>query len=153
MEMLYATLVSWDMNSRGARMKDFDDFKHNIQSAVAGFRQVEAVSAWFTWTNRQEVIRRLSELYDALTLMETNGKLVSNAKTLHFVFPSLCPPMDRTNTLQKLYGNTMESKGKFVEVLEFSYDVLNTIPNPSQYLDQEWNASETKLVDNAIIMM
>ena len=29
-EILYATLVSWDMNSRAAKMKYFDEFKSNI---------------------------------------------------------------------------------------------------------------------------
>ena len=34
LEILYATLVSWDMNSRGAKMKYFDDFKESIISAT-----------------------------------------------------------------------------------------------------------------------
>jgi hypothetical protein len=38
-------------------------------------------------------------------------------------------------------------------VLEFSYDIINGIKNPQQYFDNRWNTCETKLVDNAIIMM
>jgi hypothetical protein len=85
--------------------------------------------------------------------MLTSGKLVSNSKTLHFVFPALCPPMDRTNTLKKLYGNTGESKKKFLEVLDLAYDIIGGLQNPNQYLDQQWNTYETKLVDNAILLM
>jgi hypothetical protein len=140
------------MNSRGAKMKDYADFKSNLQGNSAGFQAVEAASAAFAWTNRVDVIQALSTLYDSLALMKTNGKLVSNAKCLHFVFPDLCPPMDRTNTLKKLYGSTGESKARFLEVLEFSYDVIAGIHNPKQYLDNQWNTCETKLVDNAIIM-
>jgi hypothetical protein len=44
-------------------------------------------------------------------------------------------------------------KNKFFEVLEFSYDIINGIKNPQQYFDNRWNTCETKLVDNAIIMM
>jgi len=152
-EILYATLVSWDMNSRGAKMKDYADFKSNLQGNSAAFQAVETASAAFAWTNRVDVIQSLSTLYDSLALMKTNGKLVSNSKCLHFVFPDLCPPMDRTNTLKKLYGNTGESKTRFLEVLDFSYDVIAGIQNPKQYLDTQWNTCATKLVDNAIIML
>ena len=152
-EILYATLVSWDMNGRGAKMKDFADFRNNLQSNIQAFQTVEAAVGAFTWVNRSAVVHSLSSLYDLLTLMKTNGKLVSNSKTLHFVFPALCPPMDRKNTLQKLYGNTAESKNKFLEVLNFTYDIISGMQNPRQYLDPQWNTSETKLVDNAIILM
>lgn len=152
-EMLYATLVSWDMNGRGAKMKDYADFRNNLQGNVNAFQAVEVAANNFSWTIRGAVVHALSNLYDQLMLMKTNGKLVSNSKTLHFVFPALCPPMDRTNTLQKLYGHTAESKSKFLEVLDLSYDIIGGIPNPHQYLDSQWNTCETKLVDNAIILM
>ncbi|OPY86310.1 MAG: hypothetical protein A4E72_01699 [Syntrophus sp. PtaU1.Bin208] len=109
-EMLYAVLVSWDMNSRGAKMKDYADFKNTLQANATAFQAVETASTTFTWTNRGAVVQSLATVYDSLALMQTHGKLVSNTKCLHFVFPTLCPPMDRTNTLQKLYGNTSESK-------------------------------------------
>lgn len=142
------------MNSRGAKMKDFADFKSNLQANTLAFQAVEtSAKNGFTWANRSAVVQALSNLYDHLMLMQSNGKLVSNSKTLHFVFPDLCPPMDRTNTLQKLYGNTAESKNKFLEILELSYDIIGGIQNPNQYLDQQWNTFETKLVDNAIILM
>ena len=32
LEILYALLVSWDMDSRGAKMKFFDEFKGNLLS-------------------------------------------------------------------------------------------------------------------------
>jgi hypothetical protein len=40
-----------------------------------------------------------------------------------------------------------------MEVLDFSYDIIAGIENPKQYLDSQWNTYETKLVDNAILMM
>jgi hypothetical protein len=141
------------MNARAAKMKDYADFKSNLQNNIPAFQAVETASAAFTWTNRVAVVQTLSSLFDSLALMSTNGKLVSSSKCLHFVFPSLCPPMDGANTLQKLYGNTSESKAKFLEVLDFSYDIIERIQNPQQYLDSLWNTCETKLVDNAIFLM
>lgn len=152
LEMLYATLVAWDMDSRGAKMKDFDEFKYNIESNIKFFKAVEDAEKNFTWQNRSGVLEAFSNLYDVLMLMRTKGKLVSNSKALHFIFPSLCPPMDKVNTLNELYGNSGESKNKFLEVLEFTYDVLCEIKNPEHYLDDHWNTSETKLVDNGIIL-
>jgi hypothetical protein len=152
-EIIYATLVSWDMNSRGAELKDYVDFRNALQGNTAAFQAVEAAAGAFTWTNRGAVVRSISTLYSSLALMKTNGRLVSNAKCIHYVFPALCLPMDRTNTLQKLYGNTQESAAKFLEVLEFCYDVLGGIQNPQQYARGSWNTCPTKLVDNAIILM
>lgn len=40
-ELLYATLVSWDMNCRGAKMKYFNEFKNNILSCLDLFRKIE----------------------------------------------------------------------------------------------------------------
>jgi len=40
-EMLYATLVAWDMNSRGAKMKYFDDFKKNILSCLSHLKEIK----------------------------------------------------------------------------------------------------------------
>jgi len=152
-EIIYATLVSWDMNSRGAKLKDYVDFKSALQGNTAAFQTVEAAAAAFTWTSRGGVVQSISALYNPLALMKTSGKLVSNAKCLHYIFPDLCLPMDRTNTLQKLYGNTYESAARFLDVLEFGYDVLAGIQNPQQYAHGSWNTCPTKLVDNAIILL
>ena len=155
-EMLYATLLSWDMNSRRAKMKDYADFKSNLQGNAAGFRTVAAAAASFTWASRAPVIQSFSALFDTLELMKTNEKVVSNSKCMHFVFPELCVPVDNS-TFEKLYGTTSKDKGRFLEVLDFSYDILAGIQNPQQYLDPpqnlKWNTCVTKLVDNAIILL
>lgn len=152
-EILYATLVAWDMNSRGAKMKDFCDFKSNLQKNRVAFEACEAASFTFSWENRTQMLDLLCTLYDGLALMETDGRLVSNSKCLHFIFPHFCLPMDGRNTLNKLYGSTHAPKTRFKEILDFSYDILQQLENPKQYLDNQWNRFETKLVDNAIILM
>jgi hypothetical protein len=150
---IYDTLISWGMNIRGAKMKPYAAFVTEIQNNSGAFQNVEASAASFSWTNRAAVLQSLSALYASLALMTTSGKLVSNSKCFHFVFPSLCLPMDRKHTLQKLYGNQGESPAKFLEVLEPTYDVIAGIQNPQQYFDNQWNTCETKLVDNAIWLM
>lgn len=152
-EIIYATLVSWDMNSRRAKMKDFEEFRDNLRANLTAFEKLESLSVDFSYNNPCSVLECMSAIYDSLDLMQTGGRLVSSSKCLHFLFPKVCLPVDHKNTLAKIYRNTNESKNKFMEILELSFDTLAQIPDRSWYLDQEWNVFETKLVDNAIILL
>lgn len=151
-EILYATLVSWDMNSRGAKMKYFDEFKASILSCLNQFKQLEN----FEKNASTDPIRSISTLrntYENLSLMKSGGKLVSNSKLLHFLFPQLCMPMDRMNTLSYFYGNTGESINKYIEIIELSYEIINRTENWDNYLDYNWNTTVPKMIDNAIILL
>jgi hypothetical protein len=157
-EILYAALLSWGMNSRAAKMKDYADFKSNVQGASSAFQAVEAVSQSFTWTNRVPAIQAVASLFDSLSLMKTEERTISNSKCIHFIFPDLCIPVDN-NTFKKLYKPSSDdewaaaTKERFMEVLDFSCDILAGISNPQQYLDTIWNRNTMKIVDNAIILM
>lgn len=151
-EIIYATLVSWDMNSRAAKMKYFDEFKSSILSCLNQFKQLEA----FEKNANIDSIRLTSILrntYENLCMMKTGGKLVSNSKLLHFLFPKLFMPMDRKNTLFYFYENTGESLNKYVEIIEFSHEIMKRPENWDNYLDNKWNTTVPKLIDNAIILL
>ena len=153
-EIIYATLVAWDMDSRGAKMRNYEDFKENLISCVEHFRQIEEHHNDINpYQNPEMITNYLRNAYENLILMDTNGRLVSNSKLLHFLFPKLCMPMDRTNTLMYLYNNTYESINRFVEISQFSFEVINSIENWAQYLDNIWNTSVPKLIDNSIILI
>ena len=152
LEILYATLVAWDMNSRKARMKDFNLFCASIRGALAELVDVQSAVEAFSYSDPVLLLEALGNAYDRLALMVTSGRLVSNAKTLHFLFPDVAMPMDGTYTLNGLYGNTGESRQKYVEVMRFCFDVLRTIGKVDRHLDDGWNTTPPKLVDNAIIM-
>ena len=151
-EILYATLVSWDMNSRRAKMKYFDEFKANILSCLNQFKKLET----FEKSGDTDLIRLVSTLrntYENLNLMKTSGKLVSNSKLLHFLFPRLLMPMDRENTLSYFYGNTGESLNKYIEIIKLSSEIINSPENWDNYLDNKWNTTVPKTIDNAIILL
>ena len=86
-ELLYATLVSWDMNSRGAKMLYFDDFKENLLSCCGHFMFLEhyQVNNDEDWVEYLSMIR---ETYEYLHVMRSSKRLVSNSKLLHFLFPN-----------------------------------------------------------------
>jgi hypothetical protein len=153
LEILYATLVSWDMNSRGAKMKFFDDFKKSLRSAKRELCDVENYASTFDANSPKQMLTCLRQAFSKLTLMETEGRLVSNSKCLHFLFPSICSPMDRSNTLKYLYVNTNESENKFIEITDFSFEIMCETDNCRQFLDDLWNISLPKMIDNAILLL
>lgn len=153
LEMVYATLVAWDMNSRAAKMKDFVPFCASITVALPHLVAVEQAIPGLANGNRQPVLTALSNAYDVLNLMASGKKLVSNAKCLHFLLPDACMPMDGKNTLTKMYGTTSETKTKFLEMTEFAFDAIAQATPPSGVIGQGWNTCLTKMVDNAIILM
>jgi hypothetical protein len=153
LEILYATLVSWDMNSRGAKMKYFDDFKETLISNMRQLNELEKCATAFNPNDTFSTLRCLEKTFPKLNLMETGGRLVSNSKCLHFLFPSLCMPMDRTNTLTYLYGNTNESVNKYVEICQFVFEIMQPPNNYHQFLDNQWNTTIPKVINNAIILL
>lgn len=151
LEMLYATLVSWDMNSRGAKMKYFNEFKESLMACKNEFKILDSIG------HKPNVhsfpFKHLRQTYAKLDLMKTNGKLVSNSKLLHFLFPYLLMPMDRKNTLAYFYGNTGESINKYVELTAVGLEMLTQRNNWDQFLDDKWNQTPPKLIDNAVILL
>lgn len=154
LEILYAVLVAWDMNSRGAKLKDFGDFKDNILSCISDLQALDKAIKDLD-TSKTDVKNLLATAFSKLELMKTSRKLVSNSKCLHFLFPFLCMPMDRGNTLQYLYGNTNESPtpDKYLEISDFCFRVMAQPVDFKPYLDDQWNQTIPKLVDNAIILL
>ncbi len=153
LELLYAVLVSWDMNSRSARMKYFDDFKSSIISCRPELETIESKLETFDLTQENEMLHLLKKAYLNLELMESAGRLVSNSKFLHFLFPSLCMPMDRKNTLQYLYKNANDSINKYLDATRFQFEIMRRSIQFEKYLDDRWNQSVPKLIDNAIILL
>ena len=133
-------------------MKYFDDFKKNLVSCMPELQQLEEIEG----SNQSDIhrlLRLLNSTYNKMDLMKTNSKLVSNSKLLHFLFPNICMPMDRNNTLTYFYNNTGESENKYLEIIQFSHELMKTNQNLAEFLDNNWNTSIPKLIDNAIILL
>jgi len=116
-EMLYATLVSWDMNSRGAKMKYFTEFKANLLSSL---RQLGKLEVWERRSNLNSAVSMsiLRSVYDSLSLMKSGGgNLFQTPNSCIFYSPTLIcrwiekipfsistvtPASHRTNMLKSL---------------------------------------------------
>ncbi len=153
LEMLYATLVSWDMNSRRAKLRYFDAFRASLESCLPELEAIEDTAKLSGPYEDAEMLSLLEKAFLKMELMETAGRLVSNSKCLHFLFPALFMPMDGTNTLQYLFGNTSESASRYLDAIKLSFEIMRKPVPFDQYLDDCWNQSVPKLIDNAIIIL
>ena len=95
----------------------------------------------------------LQVLYDRMDLMLSNEKMVANSKVLHYLFPNVLIPIDRTNTILYLYGKDGTSRKRYLEAINFSFDVMESNLCWGNYLDEKWNSTIPKLIDNAIILI
>lgn len=94
-ELLYATLASWDMNSRGAKMKDFLDFRQNIEANIDIVKALDKESDSILTTDLEDIKKLLALLYNGLSLMINVWFLIRN----YCIFYSrifLCRCMART---------------------------------------------------------
>ena len=152
-EYLYSTLLAWDMDSRGAKMKYFTEFKKSIIYNIKSFKNIEDISTNLLNVQLNTINEYLKNVYKNIDIMYTNSKLVSTSKLLHFLFPDLIMPMDRTNTLKYFYNNTGESWNRFLEIFEFSYKIAKENIEWKKYLNKgKWNTTIPKIIDNAIIL-
>ncbi|MDY0083330.1 MAG: hypothetical protein RBR74_09130 [Ignavibacteriaceae bacterium] len=154
-ELVYATLSAWNMNSRGARLNNFNDFEKSI------FENENILNKLIKYSiedlKKITVVEMLRELFMNLKLTE-EGKpvLVTFSKTIHFFLPELIAPIDRKYTLNYFYGNTNVPKKKenqfkkFIDI-ELEFCRISNITDLSKYIDNIWNANIPKILDNAII--
>ena len=61
--------------------------------------------------------------------------------------------MDRNNTLNYFYQNTGESKQKYLEITDICLEIMQKDENWVQYLDNNWNTTVPKMIDNAILLL
>lgn len=159
-EYLYATLGLWDMNTRGANMKDFDPFMKILQKNKRDLLALESMFpesiGWMDSSLKDRIGKALHKVYLGMKLMKTKRRLVSNSKILHFMFPDFLMPMDNNHTLKCLTSGESavgsESWKKYWEITEFAFDVMHMVDGRDVKLDDGFNKSLPKIVDNVIIL-
>jgi hypothetical protein len=152
-ELIYATLCSWNMNQRGAKLAPYKDFKN---SSFLLWPQIESLkNVHITDMNNESKIN-LKELFikAKVTSSEKKSILVTNSKFLHFFLPNLVIPIDRTYTM-KFYKTSIPST--FEKQAELFINIQNDASNFSKaynlngYLNDKMNRNIPKLIDNLII--
>jgi len=164
-ELIYVTLAAWNMNSRGAKLSNFNKFYSSILKNKKAIISLSRYSLQDLSTNQlnNNVLPILEKLFYDLNLVgnSKNGnekpRLVTFSKTLHFLLPKLVPPIDRKYTLNFFYGNVSINKKlslqfkKFKEIFNEFHKFSKLIKDYKIEKDGYWNSTIPKIIDNFII--
>lgn len=167
-DLLYAMLASWGMDSQKARLVDFDEFEGAVRGLVESriFRQFESMTIRMidaTWRDR---LRDLWELLGRdCKIMMGESIIVGSSKLLHHLLPDVFPPIDRTYTLDLLghlaptepYRVTASQQLRpdfdaFFKAMLLFGAVAREVPHFEPYLGKgPMSGSVPKVIDNAVI--
>jgi hypothetical protein len=155
LELTYALLGLWSMESHRGRLKEFPAFCDAVQLVC---QEVVTLETALIKGDETEIAQNLGTVYEGLHVMEGKNRLIASAKLLHFFFPDYFIPMDGEHTLVFFYGeNASESKERLVEMTSFLFLVRRTVSERridwQKCRDKRWNANFPKIVDNVIFLL
>lgn len=156
LKAVHITLIKWGLNRRGAKIKEFNDFKDNILNNIkdiSSLRKYELEKL----SDLNQIRDQVLSVFNLLDVMESKAKLVSVSKTIAHFIPDLIPPIDYQNVYRFFYGDTSypsnpnaEAK-KFWEILEkFHYIQKKVGLSKENHKLEGFNSSVPKMIDNAI---
>ncbi|MCL2718782.1 MAG: hypothetical protein FWE14_08405 [Lachnospiraceae bacterium] len=155
-KLVYVTLCAWNMNGRGAKLSEYDDFEKSIFAHGHALQQLEEQDVRYLYESIH-IQDQLKELFFNLNLVAA-GKpiLVTASKMLHFFMPNLIVPIDRKYTLSFFNGNTnvppkIESQFQMFLEIQKEFSQFTRTYDLSLYKDERWNLTIPKVMDNMII--
>ena len=169
LELVYATLIAWNMDGRGAKLNEIDKFKKTIRDYKEEINSLRNYDIKKLSTEEiKEILNKFKKLFYGLELTgilrgkKIKSKLVAFAKTMHFLLPDLVMPIDRSYTLYFFYGteqfSTYKENGKnnekqFNIFKEIFYKVCELSKNDfvMNYPKNKRSPNIPKVIDNAII--
>lgn len=156
-DYLYATLTAWGMHRMGpgkTKLRNIEELKHSFCSQVEQIQKFEG----YKITDLQDAPAVGCDLWQIIANLKVSiaeAQIVANSKALHHLLPSLVPPIDRTYTYNFFYNRNMLSlpeSDAFQEIyLQFHRIAVDNRDQINAYVGKDWNTSETKTIDNAIV--
>ena len=163
-ELVYTTLIAWNMNQRGARLSDFEIFRSSLKEP-----QSQKIIQELKDLNMENLGHKdISKVKDAIGFLFNNLKLVAEnkprlvtySKTLHFYLPNLLMPIDRSYTLWFFYNNFNFDKTNIGKQVQIYCDIFEEFRQFAEKyygneifkkFDDRWNKNIPKMIDNIII--
>lgn len=153
-ELVYITLKAWNMDSRGARLRDFSTFAKTIKKCKPYFDYLLG-----DWSDCpvEKYRQTLKVLFTKLKLTRKTSPLVTFSKTIHFFMPNLIAPIDRKYTLSFFKKNhrwTFRDEDNQFSVFMDIQNAYNSFAHKHKledYLDDKWNQNIPKIMDNLVI--
>lgn len=158
--LIYETLKAFNMNQRGAKLKQIDSLKTSLRSLKP---ELMSLSQYQLHSLHSSQIRdfindSLKKVFKELDVMKSQRRIVGVSKTLHFVLPNLLMPIDSKYTMPFFYGENKYSKNidkefeTYQDIFSKTHRIVRGLCLTQQDVNgQQWNTSIPKLIDNAII--
>lgn len=154
-QLVYTTLIAWGMNSRGAKLRQYEDFENSI---IKNQGTIKKLAIHKIESSRIENIEEeLKILFRELNLVKREKpRLVTFSKTMHFYLPELIVPIDRTYTLPFFHVSWKSDNTKQFELLCIIENIFmdfaeKNIVELKTYKDSRWNQNIPKIIDSIII--
>ena len=159
LELIYITLIAWNMDQRGAKLTSFIEFKESVLDSQHILKEMynyrlDSLSD----KDLDIVLYEIEKLFNNLKVMKSKSKIVGVSKTLHFLLPNLIMPIDRRYTMNFFYGHNAYNQDSskefktFKEIFIAFYTVSKKLNLTDEDIDNfNWNTSIPKLIDNALI--
>jgi hypothetical protein len=156
---LYATLTAWGMHRMGpgnTRLRDLDEIRESIRGQANSLQALATLDI----TNipdfaRSTVVERVWSILSSLRVSLAEAQIVANSKAVHHLLPALVPPMDRNYTYEFFYGRkglSIDERDAFAEIFMRLLKVAAARSDIiRRLLDNAWNSSTAKVVDNAVV--
>lgn len=161
-ECAFAMLVSWRMNSRGAKMQEFGVFKSSLEPVWERALQLREKTPDILdaadWGS-------LEAVFKTIKCMDSEISLVGNSKVMAHLVPNLIPPVDGRFTLGFVCGETgasnigIDAEWDLLQKLlkAFFYPIVQDPrfrAKADEWVGQncgEWDTSRLKIVDNLMM--
>lgn len=161
-DLIWATLDAWNMNSRSAKLADIEDFKKNLIDNTEATEAIESLKKYSIEDLSEKndkskgIFEQLKTLFNMLKLTDTDSKLVTFSKTMHFLLPNLIVPIDRKYTLKFFELNINNAKDEEFDHftnIESAFGLFASEVNLDDFVSKnsKWCKYKTKIIDNIII--
>lgn len=157
----YLALQSWGMDSRGAKLAAFTEYKESLSDNK---EKILKLKDFCLNDLNDECFSALKDLFSNLKISATNAKIVSFSKLMHFYLPNLIVPVDRKYSFSFFYPHERGIAAYYPSSLNAQFDVFKKMQE--QYRDFSkmnfsalkkfisdtgWNRNVPKIIDNLII--
>jgi hypothetical protein len=153
---VYDMLAAFKMNSRRARLSKPATFKKSIKKHADTLKSLTKVKLEKVKGADSGLIDTINCLFDNLKLVQTQSRLVTFSKAMHFLLPDLFMPIDHRYTLRFFYGQHAPANQKacFLQVFEQFRQFAHAHGEALKALvdkGSRWNRNIPKIIDNVII--
>lgn len=157
---LRAMLAAFGMDSKGAKLKEYDEFAESVRMFKPFIVSLEGVGL----AQMEEDMgidgvdvttrRLLWKIIRAMELSQTQSQTVTGSKALHHLLPQLMPPIDGTYTGKFFHYQSSQLRfGTAPDlILRYFGRIAHEVGDLGRYVrTAPWATSESKVIDNAII--